>query len=107
MRQIVAGNYPFNKRVISADEARQVFADQPYKLELIDGLEHGGLDEHGNVLTEKPEISLYTHDKFTDLCRGPHVERTGQINPSVSYTHLRAHETVLDLVCRLLLEQKK
>ena len=82
MRQIVAGNYPFNKRVISADEARQVFADQPYKLELIDGLEHGGLDEHGNVLTEKPEISLFTHDKFTDLCRGPHVERTGQINPS-------------------------
>jgi len=82
MRQIVAGNYVFNKRVISADEARQVFSDQPYKLELIDGLEHGGLDEHGNVLTEMPEISLYTHDKFTDLCRGPHVERTGQINPS-------------------------
>jgi len=82
MRQIVAGNYVFNKRVISADEARQVFADQPYKLELIDGLELGGLDEHGNVLTEMPEISLYTHDKFTDLCRGPHVERTGQINPS-------------------------
>jgi threonyl-tRNA synthetase len=81
MRQIVAGNYVFNKRVISADEARQVFSDQPYKLELIDGLEHGGLDEHGNVLTEMPEISLYTHDKFTDLCRGPHVERTGQINP--------------------------
>jgi threonyl-tRNA synthetase len=82
MRQIIAGNYPFVKRVISADEARQVFIDQPYKLELIEGLEHGGLDEHGNVLTDKPEISLYTHDKFTDLCRGPHVERTGQINPS-------------------------
>ncbi len=82
MRQIIAGNYPFVRKVITADEARQVFADQPYKLELIDGLEHGGTDEHGNVLTEKPEISLYTHDKFTDLCRGPHVERTGQINPS-------------------------
>jgi len=82
MRQIIAGNYPFVKKVISADEARHVFADQPYKLELIDGLEHGGTDEHGNILTEKPEISLYTHDNFTDLCRGPHVERTGQINPS-------------------------
>jgi threonyl-tRNA synthetase len=82
MRQIIAGNYTFAKKIISADEARQVFADQPYKLELIDGLEHGGTDEHGNVLTEKPEISLYIHDKFTDLCRGPHVERTGQINPS-------------------------
>jgi threonyl-tRNA synthetase len=82
MRQIIAGNYPFVKKVISADEARQVFADQPYKLELIEGLEHGGMDEHGNPLTEKVEISLYTDDKFTDLCRGPHVERTGQINPS-------------------------
>src|SRR5690349_15109837 len=37
MRRIVGGNYPFNYRVVSADEARQVFAGQPYKLELIDG----------------------------------------------------------------------
>ena len=59
-----------------------MFADQPYKLELIDGLEHGGQDEYGNPLAEKPEISIYTHDNFTDLCRGPHVERTGQINPA-------------------------
>ncbi len=67
---------------MTADEARQVFADQPYKLELIDGLEQGGLDENGNPLEEKPEISLYIDDKFTDLCRGPHVERTGQMNPA-------------------------
>ena len=38
----------------------QVFKDQPYKLELIEGLEHGGMDEHGNPLTEKPVISTYT-----------------------------------------------
>ena len=82
MRQIIAGHYPFVKKVVSAEEARQVFKDQPYKLELIEGLEHGGTDEYGNPLIEKPDISLYTHDKFIDLCRGPHVENTGKINPS-------------------------
>ncbi len=81
MREIIKGKHPFVKKVISADEARNVFHDQPFKLELIDGLESGGLDEDGNPITEKPEISLYIHDTFTDLCRGPHVENTGQINP--------------------------
>ena len=82
MRQIIAGNYPFVRREVSAGEARQIFHDQPYKLELIDGLEQGGFDEDGNPLAEKPVISTYTQDSFVDLCRGPHVERTGQINPS-------------------------
>ncbi len=82
MRQIIAGGHAFVKKVISAKEARKVFKDQPYKLELIDGLEKGGLDEYGNPLAEKPEISLYQSDTFTDLCRGPHVETTRQINPS-------------------------
>jgi threonyl-tRNA synthetase len=82
MRQIIAGHHDFRKEVISADEARQVFKDQPYKLELIEGLEKGGLDEYGEPLDVKPEISLYRHDTFTDLCRGPHVENTKQINPA-------------------------
>jgi len=81
MRQVIAGKHAFHKKVVSADEARQVFKDQPYKLELIDGLEKGGLDEYGNPLETRPEISLFQQDAFTDLCRGPHVERTGQINP--------------------------
>jgi len=82
MRQIVAGQHPFIKKVISGEEARQIFKDQPYKLELIEGLEKGGFDEYGNPLDVKPEISIYQHDQFTDLCRGPHVENTKQINPS-------------------------
>ena len=82
MRQIIAGGHPFVKKVVSAEEARQVFKNQSYKLELIDGLEKGGLDEYGNPLAEKPEISLYQSDTFTDLCRGPHVETTRQINPA-------------------------
>lgn len=82
MRQIIAGRHPFIRKEVSADEARQIFKDQPYKLELIDGLEHGGQDEYGNQINAKPIISIYTQDSFTDLCRGPHVENTGQINPS-------------------------
>lgn len=81
MKHILKGNHKFEKEVISADEAKNFFADQPFKLELIQGLEEGGLDEHGNPLEEKPEISLYRHANFTDLCRGPHVESTKEIDP--------------------------
>lgn len=82
MRQIIAGNHRFERKVVSAEEARQIFKDQPYKLELIEGLEKGGFDEYGNPLKEKVEISIYQHDQFVDLCRGPHVESTRQINPA-------------------------
>lgn len=81
MREIIEGQHDFHKEVLSAEEARRVFKDQPYKLELISGLESGGLDEYGNPLDEKPEISIYKHDDFIDLCRGPHVQNTRQINP--------------------------
>lgn len=82
MRQIIAGRFAFQRREVSAEEAKDQFADQPYKIELIEGLERGGMDEYGNPVSEAPVISFYTHDSFTDLCRGPHVEHTGQINPS-------------------------
>ncbi len=81
MRQIIAGKHPFVYREVSADEARQLFHDQPYKLELIDGLDKGEVDEYGNETEEKPVISTYRQDTFEDLCRGPHVEHTGQIPP--------------------------
>jgi threonyl-tRNA synthetase len=81
MREIISESFPFEKKVIQGDEARQIFTDQPYKIELIAGLEEGGFDEYGEPLAVKPEISLYIHDSFVDLCRGPHVANTGQINP--------------------------
>jgi threonyl-tRNA synthetase len=80
MREIIKADLKFERREVSADEAKKVFADQPYKLELIAGLEAGKLDENGNPSEEKPVISLYTQGIFTDLCRGPHVESTGEIN---------------------------
>jgi len=81
MRGIIQGKETFEKKVISADEAKKVFADQPFKLELIEGLETGKEDEDGNPLEEKPEISIYTSGAFVDLCRGPHVASTSEINP--------------------------
>ncbi|OGO33354.1 MAG: threonine--tRNA ligase [Chloroflexi bacterium RBG_16_54_18] len=82
MRQIIAGKHDFLRQSVSADEARMIFENQPYKLELIEGLEKGGFDEYGNPLQEAAEISVYRHDNFVDLCRGPHVANTRQINPS-------------------------
>lgn len=80
MRSVLAGNHAFEKKVVSAAEAKKIFKDQPYKIELIEGLEKDGLDEYGNPTDEVPEISTYTHNGFTDLCRGPHVESTKEIN---------------------------
>ena len=82
MRQIITEDHAFERQALSGDEARRLFADQPYKLELIRGLEAGGQDEYGAEIAEKPEISIYRDGAFTDLCRGPHVERTGLINPA-------------------------
>ncbi len=80
MRRIIAGRHPFVYRVVDPDEARVLFRDQPYKLELIDGLLHGQ-DEYGEQGGSSTVISTYKHDTFEDLCRGPHLEHTGQIPP--------------------------
>ena len=99
MRQIIAGKYPFIYRQVSAEEARELFKDQPYKLELIEGLAQGGSDEYGNETDDRPVISTYRHDSFEDLCRGPHLEHTGQIPPdafkllSVAGAYWRGDET--------------
>ena len=81
MRQIVKGKHPFSVREISADEGRALFKDNPYKVELIDGLAKGGQDEYGNAAAGPATITVYTQDAFTDLCRGPHVETTGNLDP--------------------------
>ncbi len=81
MREIIKSNQKFERKEINADEAKKIFKDQPYKIELIEGLESGSMDDNGNPLDEKPVISTYTQGIFTDLCRGPHVDSSAQINP--------------------------
>jgi threonyl-tRNA synthetase len=66
MRRTIEANQAFEHSEIAKDEARRLFAAQPFKLELIDGI-------------EDTKVSLYKHAGFTDLCEGPHVERTGQV----------------------------
>jgi len=82
MKEIIRGGHRFVYHEIDPQEARELFADQPYKMELIDGILSSGEDEYGErVEGEQPVLSIYTHDTFTDLCRGPHVADTSQINP--------------------------
>jgi threonyl-tRNA synthetase len=78
MRRIISGQHPFVARVVSADEARALFADQPFKIELIDGLSR---DQHDDdpATDESTVITTYRHDTFEDLCRGPHLAHTGEI----------------------------
>ena len=66
MRNRIESDVPFEPSLITKDEARERFADQPYKLELI-----------GEIPDEK--VGLYQQGDFADLCQGPHVERTGQV----------------------------
>lgn len=82
MKKIIGGNHKFEYREITPEEGREIFHDQPYKLELIEDLVNGRVDENGDQVAEPAEtLTIYTQDKFVDLCRGPHVAATKEINP--------------------------
>lgn len=83
MREIISRDEVFIEEEHTSVHMRKIFADQPYKLELIDGIVSAGLDDNGEPLPEgeSPRLTIYRNGTFTDLCRGPHVESTGRINP--------------------------
>ena len=82
MKEIIRKNVDFTVREVTPDEARAQFQDQPYKLELINDLVSGRVDENGNeIAAPAAKMTFYTQDTFTDLCRGPHVANTREINP--------------------------
>ena len=81
MREIIAEGHDFVQEEIDEKEARRMFANQPYKIELIEGILAGGVDEHGEPVEGDPTLSIYKHGPFVDLCRGPHLKNTSQINP--------------------------
>jgi threonyl-tRNA synthetase len=68
IKEIIKKNVLFEKKVIAKTEAKKLFKNQPYKLELI---------------AELPEkkVFIYQSDTFADLCKGPHVKSTKEINP--------------------------
>ena len=67
MQRLLAAASPFERREVSKEEALALFADEPYKLELI------------RDLPEDATISVYRQGEFLDLCRGPHVPDSGRI----------------------------
>ncbi|MFO8143866.1 MAG: threonine--tRNA ligase, partial [Dehalococcoidales bacterium] len=66
MKELVKADQPFLQEDVLREEAKRIMADQPYKMELI--------DEIGDDV-----VSLYRQGNFVDLCRGPHVNSTGEI----------------------------
>lgn len=96
MARIIAGKYPFMRDRWSRQKALEYFRskDQPYKVEIIENLpdeEEAGAYEQQNDFPElcrvreggnwPGEVTIYQQHNFVDLCRGPHVEHTGQIGP--------------------------
>jgi threonyl-tRNA synthetase len=80
LKELLKQNAQFEHSTMSIAEARDFFAAQPYKLELIDELAAGKVDEMGEPLTAAVDhVGIYRHRDFVDLCRGPHVESTRHI----------------------------
>ncbi|MCH8647846.1 threonine--tRNA ligase [Staphylococcus lugdunensis] len=67
MKQIVNENHKIERKVVSREEAKEFFKDDPYKLELID------------AIPQDEMVTLYSQGDFTDLCRGVHVPSTAKI----------------------------
>jgi len=70
MREIVSADQPFVREELSESEALEIFADQPFKTEIIQSVD---VSEVGSV------ISVYRNNGFVDLCRGPHVPSTARV----------------------------
>lgn len=75
MQKIIAGNHNFERKEVSKEEALKLFSGQDYKIELI------------NDLPEGETITTYEQDGFLDLCRGPHVSNTKEINAQAFKLH--------------------
>jgi len=69
MQELIKENIKFEKKFISKKEAKKIFKDQPYKLELIEKI-------------PGKNVSIYKSGKFLDLCKGPHIKSTKEIDPA-------------------------
>lgn len=80
MKTLLKQNAKFEKSSKSVDEALDFFADEPYKVELIQELAAGKVDENGEAINDPvDEVGIYKHREFADLCRGPHVDSIKRI----------------------------
>ena len=83
MKEILRAGYTISGQERSAEELRALFAQQSYKLELIEDILKKNTDEYGEPLPKgtAPKLTTYTHANFVDLCKGPHVESLAEISP--------------------------
>ncbi|MBI3600711.1 MAG: threonine--tRNA ligase [Nitrospinae bacterium] len=83
MEEIIEADTPFERVEVSKEEARKIFKDESYKIELINEIE----DE---------KVSIYKQGGFIDLCRGPHLHSTGSVKAfkllSVAGSYWRGNE---------------
>jgi threonyl-tRNA synthetase len=79
MAASIKADHKFIRRELPPEEGRAFFAarDQPFKVEILDDLAAKAKRDG----TPMPPTSVYEHDSFVDLCKGPHVESTGKIGP--------------------------
>ncbi|WP_051063344.1 threonine--tRNA ligase [Ilumatobacter nonamiensis] len=99
MKNIVKANQPFTRSEHSMDDAKKLFADQPYKVEIIERVESaGGDDLDAGEVAGDGMISAYRNtDEFVDMCVGPHVPTTGRLQhfklQKVAGAHWRGNES--------------
>jgi len=67
MNETISASHLFRREEIGREEAKELFAGQPYKLEIIDGLQ------------DAQTLTVYRHSDFVDLCQGPHIENSADI----------------------------
>jgi threonyl-tRNA synthetase len=98
MREVVKQDAPFERREMGVPEALKFFGErnQDYKVDQIRKLAEKGADEDSDDEVENGKVSVYQHDGFVDLCKGPHIERTGKIGPfkllSIAGAYWRGNE---------------
>lgn len=86
MKKLISQNLGYERQELNADEAKKLFADQQFKLELIDDLVTKGttvfdeIEQYDGKQRPSATITAYTTGRFVDLCRGGHVDSTKEIN---------------------------
>ncbi|HTT59893.1 MAG TPA: threonine--tRNA ligase [Acidimicrobiales bacterium] len=79
MRAIVAEDQPFVRHEYSIPEALALFSDQPFKVEIIEGVAAGNLEDLGETGGDQVVSTYQNSPTFVDLCRGPHVPSTARL----------------------------
>ena len=79
MRQIVKRNQRFVREEVSREAAMERLSDQPFKLEIIEGIGSASDDPAASEAAVGDVVSLYSNDGWVDLCMGPHVPHTGML----------------------------